>query len=124
MKLLNDKGPVQAPNILIRGTYIELVDSELIGKQKELLVDTVWEVPGSRQMLGVGLWGLSYIQQWYLIIYLFIYYHHCLMIAFYNCKSSVVKFTLTSTVCVQKIWTKTGLTNVMPGSAQSKYLQQ
>ena len=42
MTLLNDQGPVQAPNILIRGTYIELVvDSELIGNQKELLVDTV-----------------------------------------------------------------------------------
>ena len=42
MKMLNDQGPVQAPNIPIRVTYIELVDSELIGKQKELLVDTVW----------------------------------------------------------------------------------
>ena len=71
MTLLNDQGPVQAPNILIRGTYIELVvDSELIGNQKELLVDTVWEVPGSRQMLGVGLWGLTIYNS---DIYSFIY---------------------------------------------------
>ena len=56
------------------GTYIELVDSEVIGKQKELLVDTVRGDPGakieytvmdstshradSRQMLGVELWGV------------------------------------------------------------------
>ena len=65
-----------APKIFILGTYKELVDSEVIGKQKELLVDTVRGVPGanieymvidstshragSRQMFGVGLWGLNY----------------------------------------------------------------
>ena len=41
MELLNDHGPVPAPNIFILGTYIELVDSKVIGKQKRLLVDTV-----------------------------------------------------------------------------------
>ena len=65
-----------APKIFILGTYIELVDSEVIGKQKELLVDTVRGVPGakieymvmdstshmagSRQMLWVRLWCLNY----------------------------------------------------------------
>ena len=48
IELLNDKGPVSAPNIFILGTYIELVDSEVIGKQKELLVDTVRGVPGAK----------------------------------------------------------------------------
>ena len=37
MDLLNDQG-----------TYVELVDREVIGKQKELLVDTVQGVLGAK----------------------------------------------------------------------------
>ena len=37
MELLNDQD-----------TYMELVDREVIGKQKELLVDTVRGVPGAK----------------------------------------------------------------------------
>ena len=48
IELLNDKGPVPAPNIFILGTYIELVDSEMIVNQKELLVYTVRGVPGAK----------------------------------------------------------------------------
>ena len=36
-----------APNIFFLCAYIELVDSEVIGKQNELLVDTVREVSGA-----------------------------------------------------------------------------
>ena len=62
MELLNDQGP--APNnhaiimlmyytkenevIFILGTYMELVDREVIGKQKELSVDTVQGVHGAK----------------------------------------------------------------------------
>ena len=35
-------------NIFVLGTYIELVDSEMIGNQKELLVDTVRGFPGAK----------------------------------------------------------------------------
>ena len=64
MELLNDQGPVPAPNnhvivmlmyyrqeivvIFILGTYMELVDREVIGKQKELLVETVQGVLGAK----------------------------------------------------------------------------
>ena len=44
MELLN----VPVNNIFVLGTYIELVDSEMIGNQKELLVDTVRGVPGAK----------------------------------------------------------------------------
>ena len=70
MELLNDQGSVPAPNIFILGVYIVLVDREVIGKKKELLVDIERGVPGakieymvmdntshragSRQMLGWG----------------------------------------------------------------------
>ena len=63
MELLNDQGSVPAPNtheifvlmyfrkenevIFILGTYMELVDREVIGKQMELLVETVRGVPGA-----------------------------------------------------------------------------
>ena len=62
MELLNDQGP--APNnhaiimlmyytkekefIFILGTYMELVEREVIGKQKELSVDTVEGVLGAK----------------------------------------------------------------------------
>ena len=55
MELLNDQGP--APNnhaitmlmyIFNMGTYMELVDMEVIGKQKELSVDTVQGVHGAK----------------------------------------------------------------------------
>ena len=46
--MTNDHGPVPAPNIFILGTYIELVDSKVIGKQKRLLVDTVRGISGAK----------------------------------------------------------------------------
>ena len=70
IELLNDQGPVPAPNIFILGIYIVLGDSEVICKQKELFVETMRGDPGakieymvmdntshragSRQMLGWG----------------------------------------------------------------------
>ena len=48
MELLNDQGPVSAPNIFILGIYIVLVDSEVICKQKELLVETLRGDPGAK----------------------------------------------------------------------------
>ena len=84
---MNDQGPAPNPNIFILGTYIELVDSEVIGKHKELLVETVRGVPrvkikymfmdstshraGLRQMLGLGLRGLNYTKV--IFNHLFIY---------------------------------------------------
>ena len=77
-----------APNIFILGTYIELVDSEVIGKHKELLVETVRGVPRakikymfmdstshravSRQMLRVGLWGLNYTTVIFNILFIYL----------------------------------------------------
>ena len=65
---MNDQGP--APNnhaiimliyyakenevIFILGTYMELVDREVIGKQKELTVDTVQGIFGAKIELWLG----------------------------------------------------------------------
>ena len=64
MELLNDQGHVPAPNnhviimlmhfrqeivfIFILGTYMEPVDRDMIGKQKELSMETVQGVRGAK----------------------------------------------------------------------------
>ena len=41
-------GAVEWPLVIDKGTYMELVDREVIGNPKKLLVDTVWGVLGAK----------------------------------------------------------------------------